>query len=728
MTKKVQITIVAFMLMAAMSLTSASPCQAATIYVDSSATGANDGSSWLDAYSNLQDAMYPATTGDEIWVAAGTYKPTFDYGARLGDRGKHFRMENGVAIYGGFAKGGDTFANRNPKQYETILSGDLLGNDNPATPVEDLHNDPNRTDNCYHVFYHRIGTNLDATAILDGFTITAGNANGIQWPHSSSGGGMYNYYNSPTLIGCTFTGNIADNDGSGLYNFYSSPTLIGCIFTSNSTGDTGGGMFNAINSSPTVISCIFSGNSAPVGGGMYNLDSSSPTVISCSFSGNSADVFAGGMYNRLCSPIVIGCTFTGNSAGDDGGGMFNSRSDTRVLGCSFTGNSADDGGGGGMYNGFCSPIVIGCTFSGNSAGDDGGGIWNNGSNPILSNCILWNNKAYSTRKEIYNYASFKYPSTPLISYCDITGCLLGGAWDSYMGINEGGNIDADPLFFDADGPDDMPGTEDDNLRLSVNSPCIDRGDPDYVAEPDETDLDGNPRVLNGRIDIGAYEYSNGPPTADAGEDIVGYAWFDGFGVVEPNGFGSFDPDGDELGYRWSWEIGGEVFEANGVMPLVSLPVGEHIIELVVFDGSLYSEPNSMIVTVIEPVAARGFVVPRVLSLSSRSQFVMGVLYLPDGVQAGDIVGGSFGLYVDGGGDGIPAEREMVIGSGDGGRVIVVFDRAAAIEAVGGQSSATVYVAGELESGECIYGSDTIRVVRGQRRVPRRPSSGRVRGR
>lgn len=218
--------------------------------------------------------------------------------------------------------------------------------------------------------------------------------------------------------------------------------------------------------------------------------------------------------------------------------------------------------------------------------------------------------------------------------------------------------------------------------------------------------------------------SNTLPIADAGEDVVVYAGVDGTTTVKLDGSGSFDADGDELDYFW-FEDPNQI--AEGVDPNVVLVVGEHLIELVVFDGALHSEPNSMIVTVIEPIEARGFVVPQVLNLSSRGKYVMAIVYLPEGVSVDDVKGGSFGLYADGaGGSGVSALWEWVYAHRSTGRAIVVFDRTAVIEAIGGQSSAKVYVAGELSSGQYIYVEDSIRVVKAQRRTPRRTSSGRSR--
>jgi predicted outer membrane repeat protein len=321
--------------------------QGTLIHVDCGATGNNDGTSWADAFTSLQDGLDRAVRGDRIWVAAGTYKPTSDYGLNIGDRGKHFRMINRVAIYGGFPATGDPgMDDRDPNNYETILSGDLAGNDEPFTDPLDLLDDPNRQENCLHVFYHPEGINLDPNAVLDGFTITGGNANEESlWDPNCSGGGMYNYISSPTVNHCTFTDNTSNTWGGGICIWYSSPIVARCVFTGNST-EYGGGMCN-YNSSPTVTDCIFSGN----------------TVV----------YYGGGMYDNRSSPGVTLCTFSGNSAGHYGGGIC-SNSDFCLNNCILWGNTASDGSQ--FYNeGTSSALVTysdiqgGCTGVGNIDAD-----------------------------------------------------------------------------------------------------------------------------------------------------------------------------------------------------------------------------------------------------------------------------------------------------------------------------------------------------------------------
>ena len=451
-----------------------------TIYVDADASPGGDGQTWGTAYKYLQDALYkPPTSGDQIWVAAGTYHPDEDEAANVdpNDRTETFQLISGVALYGGFAGGESSLEERDWVTNETILSGDLNGDDVGFT---------NNGENSYHVL---VGSGTEPNAVLDGFTITAGNANG-SWPYYV-GGGMFNSGGSPTVTNCTFSGNEASNAGGGMYNFESSPTVTNCTFSGNSAGGSGGGMATDAGS-PTVTNCTFSGNSAGTGGGMANYTSSSPTVTNCTFSGNTAGTNGGGMYSGLGSPTVTNCTFSGNSAARNGGGMFTGGGSPTVTNCTFSGNRANWHGGG-MWNEntISPPTVTNCTFSGNSAQYYGGGMFNQESNPTITNCILWGNTAH-TAPEIQNSGQ-----SPTVTYSDIAG--------GYTGT---GNINADPLFADAD------------LRLSAGSPCIDAGDNTAVPGGVTTDLDGNQRFVD---DPGTTDTGN-PPGADAIVDMGAYEY------------------------------------------------------------------------------------------------------------------------------------------------------------------------------------------------------------
>ena len=218
---------------------------ATTRYVKPGGSPANDCSSWANA-CELQDALDAAGPGDEIWVAAGTYTPT-QQSSPPDPRSATFELVSGVAIYGGFAATETLRTQRDWGAHVTILSGDI--------GVEE-----DNSDNSYHVV---TGSGVTATAVLDGFTISGGNANGGGWPHWD-GGGMYNSGSSPTLSNCAFVGNLG-NHGSGMYNHDASfPVLTNCLFANNQANVDGGGMFNNA-SSPLLTNVTFSGNSA--GGG-----------------------------------------------------------------------------------------------------------------------------------------------------------------------------------------------------------------------------------------------------------------------------------------------------------------------------------------------------------------------------------------------------------------------------------------------------------------------------
>jgi hypothetical protein len=400
--------------------------------VDDNATGANDGSSWTDAYNFLQDALADANSVEkpiEIRIAQGTYKPNEGLMAipEFNWRTVTFQLINGVSLMGGYAGVGVSDPDvRNVELYETILSGDLNGDDVEVVNLEDLWEEPTRAENSFHVV---TGSQTDETAVLDGFTITGGNANGEDQDYFI-GGGLYNDGSSPTLIKCTFTkntgylgvgmanwdssgptliqckfsGNSAE-DGGGMFNGSASdPTLINCTFNGNTAQVGGGGMFNS-NSSPTLTDCTFSENSAGLGGGMNNWDNSSPTLTNCIFSGNSAED-GGGMYNASeCSPTLTNCIFSGNSSEYDGGGMYAAGFWSTLNNCVFSENSARNGGG--MSFIFGRAVLTNCSFSSNSAREDGGGMYNGGaSNPSLTQCTFDGNSAQRRGGGMYNYYSF----------------------------------------------------------------------------------------------------------------------------------------------------------------------------------------------------------------------------------------------------------------------------------------------------------------------------------
>ncbi len=392
---------------------------ATIIYVKYNATGANNGTSWANAYKNLQKALAhaPVGSGDQIWVAKGTYAPTAGT-----DRTISFVLKNGVAIYGGFAGSETLLSQRKPSLNVTTLSGQI------GSPLRSLH------------VVRSSGNN--GTAVLDGFTIIRGLANGTttDW----GGGGIYNYASSPTLNNLVIESNAAGNGGGmlnynnshpklthimfaantstygggGMYNDVSSPTLLNVTFQSNSdSNDEGGGMDN-YQSNPVLTNVAFLANSAPTGGGLDNYQSN-PTLTNVTFTSNSASFAGGGIFNSFSSPVLTKVSFKANSAaydgggiysfqgsspklntvafiansaGRDGGGMYNAAGSAALTNVTFTANSAAQGGGA-IYNMNSAVSLLKGTFTSNSAASDGGGILNVGSSPVLMNVTFSKNSS-----------------------------------------------------------------------------------------------------------------------------------------------------------------------------------------------------------------------------------------------------------------------------------------------------------------------------------------------
>jgi parallel beta-helix repeat protein len=493
------------------------------VYVDADAPGPiHDGSSWEVAYRNPQDALTVATAGTEIRVAQGVYMPDGAYtplgGVRVpgsGDRTATFQLINAVGLYGGYAGYGEADPDqRDIETYGSILSGDLSGNDGPDFT--------NNADNSYHVV---TGSYVESSAILDGFTITAGNANGSG--RDRHGGGIYNDRSSPTLTNCTFNGNRSLSCGGGIYNDRSGPTIADSTFSGNRADQDGGGVYNLFSDNATVINCTFSGNTAEWRGGGVGNYGSDPAVIDCIFSANSTG-YGGAMYNDWFSaPFIYRCTFVDNRAWFDGGALSNpAQSCPTVVLCKFFRNSSLARGGGVFSDGpsECSHTFVGCTFCGNSAWG-GGGVYDRGASSLhLTNCMFSANRAQtgggillSGSAATVTNSSFAGNAAPdgRAVACKDRGQSVGSIaviansilWDggneiqidnrsrvavTYSDVQGGwlgdGNIDTEPLFVDPNGPDDFPGTEDDDLRLRIGSPCTDAGDNTAVPQ-DVVDLD-----------------------------------------------------------------------------------------------------------------------------------------------------------------------------------------------------------------------------------------------
>jgi hypothetical protein len=248
--------------------------QANKLFVNAAAAPGGDGSSWATALRSLQDALTTNYCSAiwEIWVARGTYTPTTNT-----NRDSAFVMRNNLAIYGGFAGTETQLSQRNWRLNETILSGDIgvVGNTN---------------DNSFSVVR---GNGLNASAVIDGFTIIGGNANATGTIdgviHTMNGGGIYLLNASPTISNCTLTNNTARVNGGAIHNITGSPAIRNCIFSDNQA-QWGGAIYNEINASPAITNCVFYGNRGlSQGGALFNNSTSNPSIINTTFTGNSAN-------------------------------------------------------------------------------------------------------------------------------------------------------------------------------------------------------------------------------------------------------------------------------------------------------------------------------------------------------------------------------------------------------------------------------------------------------
>jgi hypothetical protein len=329
--------------------------------------------------------------------------------------------------------------------------------------------------------------------------------------------------NGDSAIRCVYLANGASLSGWTLTNG-----------ATRSDGDpgregSGGGVWCECETA-AVSNCVVTGNSSAAwgGGGTYG-----GTLNNCTLTANSAAELGGGAYGGTLN----NCILIGNSARDSGGGACEST----LNNCTVTRNSAltdangNGGNGGGAYRG----TLNNCTLTGNSAFSSGGGAFAG----TLNNCIVY----FNTATNGANFYQDQYEG--ILNYCCTTPVPTNGV----------GNITNAPLFVDYAGG---------NLRLQSNSPCINAGLNAYA--PDPTDLVGLPRIVNGVVDIGAYEFQ-GPGSE------ISYAWLQQYDLLTDGSADYADPDHDGMNNWQEWRCGTDPTNALSALRLLSAsPAGTDV--------------------------------------------------------------------------------------------------------------------------------------------------------
>jgi len=431
-------------------------CSSKRVYVTVMGAGKKDGTSWANAAAGLQ---YPLSINSaskcEVWVASGEYTPSAS-----GDRQASFQLKNNLALYGGFVGTETQLNQRDWKQNVTVLSGDL------GITKDD-------SDNSWHVVR---ATGVNATALLDGFSVRAGHANGQESPDDFNGGGLLLNKASPTLRNLTIEQNIAAGFGGGIYKTGSGqPVMESLVFRNNSAGKRGGGL-HSDNGALLLNGALFDGNYAGSDGG--------------GLSAYSGDV------------ALYTTRFIGNTAVADGGGALLA-TQSKLYDVEFSGNAAGGNGGGAVARGTTLIFTSG-TVVGNRAGALGGGLRLENSTATIQDSFAWLNQDSSG----VNTASSSLSNdgtVPLVRYAMVSGCKPGGVWNqSLCGMDGGVLPDKNPLLLAPTSPGLAPTSGGDN-RLSAASPLRNKGDNAVIPLNLTQDLAGLPRVMGGVVDIGAYE-------------------------------------------------------------------------------------------------------------------------------------------------------------------------------------------------------------------------------
>lgn len=406
------------------------------------------GATWSEALTNLQDAITLADDCSEIWVAAGTYIPNV-----TASGGTSYRLRKGLRIYGGFA-GFETSLSQ--RDWTTNVSV-LLGRTNSAVFENNGFSSP-----------------IDATALLDGFTISGAN---------SGQASMYNVVASPTIRNCTFV-----EGKPGVWNTVNAgAAFIDCVFSNNTLH----AVVN-VSGSPSFTGCRFvnNTNSSGVVGGAISLRDSSSVFTDCEFLDNFGAAGGAMAIDGNSTPVVTRGVFMGNSSGF-GGAVYCFGTSPSFDNCLFVRNTSTFNSGALVF-GNCQATLNNCTITENSSANNGGGVYVEGGTVNLTNCIVWNNRddqqfgGTVETAQIYNISG---SGTITVAHSTVQGLSL------YTGND---NNAFDPLFADVASNDFTPG---------AFSPAIDSGH-NSVVIAGAADVNGGLRIVRSTVDRGAVEAQN----------------------------------------------------------------------------------------------------------------------------------------------------------------------------------------------------------------------------
>ena len=513
----------------------------ATFYVDLNSTNpVSPYADWSTAATNIQSAIDASTNGDLILVTNGVYQTG-------GQTVNGYALTNRVVINKGV-----TVQSINGASATIIQGYQMPGATNGDSAVRCVY--------------------MTNNATLIGFTITNGATRTTgDYLHEDCGGGIWCESTNASICNCILVGNTTMWDGGGAV----SGTFSNCTFTANAAGiyGYGGGAYNSILNNcllfnnwanygggangGTLNNCTLTNNSAGVAGGAVGGAGISATVNNCILAGNTATTAGGASHYG----ILNNCILTGNLATNYGGGAYGGT----LNNCILTNNSAAVGGGAYQASGnnctlnncilianvaatgggSCSSTLNNCLLTDNNASGTGGGSYSG----ILNNCTVTGNNAatgggtYSTTLNnciVYFNNAPQYPNyyrTNLVTYSCTTPYAAGI-----------GNFTNDPAFVDFIGG---------NFRLQSNSPCINSG---VGSSGTTTDLDGNPRIVGGAIDLGAYEFQTPGFT-------LPYLWAQQYGLSTD---GLIDSDGDGMNNWQEWIAGTNPTNAASLLKILSV--------------------------------------------------------------------------------------------------------------------------------------------------------------